>query len=240
MYNFYNRKKIISHLILIVFFISLLSTAISQGNKSGLVKIYLSYAKDYSAYFHNINLSAAFDIQTMPFFGLGYTIMKLADRDNRFIQGSISYNIGYHLKQSTISHNITASIHSNYITKVDLNPFVYGLTLHFMAISEADEVYDNLTTNEYPGALMSNFYIRPEIGLSLPLKYDKKITSCLITYGYNIQTFWNRNEIKKYKEDIKNNENIDNSFMPYTSKSHHMVTLKINFRIIPKKSRTYF
>lgn len=240
MCKLYNIKKIPFHFVLIIVFVSLLSNVVSQRNRTGLVRSYSSSARDYSDIFHVIRLSTAFDAQTMPFFGLGYGVMKLGKRDSRFIQAGISYSIGYHLKQAIPSHNIVLSVHSNYISRLDLNPFTYGLSLHYMAVTDKDEVYDNLRTNEYPGNLMSNFYIRPEIGFSLPLRHDKKVTSCLITYGYNIQSFWDRNEIKKYKEDIANNENIDKTLMPYTSKSHHMIILRVNFRVVSKKARAYF
>ncbi|HON21260.1 MAG TPA: hypothetical protein PLW70_07985, partial [Bacteroidales bacterium] len=85
MCKLYNIKKIPFHFVLIIVFVSLLSNAISQRNRTGLAKSYASYARDYSDVFHAIRLSTAFDAQAMPFFGLGYGVMKLGKRDSRFI-----------------------------------------------------------------------------------------------------------------------------------------------------------
>lgn len=229
------RGKNITILLLIMCFFAVYA-ANAQINNNGLYKNYSKTGNSYSDVFHGITINAAFDFQSMPFFGIGYTCLQFSTRSNRFTQENITYNIGLELGNSTISHNIIASVHANYIGKVDLNPFVYGLSLHFIAAPDIDEIPDNIETNEYPGQLMSNLYLRPEIGISLPLKYDKKTTYCLITYGYNIQTFWKRKEIANYKEAT---EISDNKLMPYTSQGHHMVTIRLNFRFIPKNTRAY-
>ncbi|NLJ82466.1 MAG: hypothetical protein GX330_05005 [Bacteroidales bacterium] len=211
----------------------------AQEYKSGVRKNYISGGNPYYETFHAISAQVAFDLSTMPFFGMGYTCMQLSHRGNDMIQENINYSAGFHLKHKDITHAVTVSVHSNHIHLLSLNPFVYGLALQFVSSKDHDDVYNNLNTNEYPGKLMSNVYIRPEVGFSIPLKQDKKITSCLITYGYGFQTFWKREEVKKYQEEVKE-KNIDGSLTPYTSQNHHFVNVRLNFRIIPKNSRVYF
>lgn len=231
------QKKIRAVTILIMCFLTF-NIANAQVINNGLLKNYSKGGNSHSDVFHAITLHASFDCQSMPFLGLGYSCLQLSTKENNFTQESLTYNIGLKLDNKTISHNIIASIHANYIGKVNLNPLVYGLAFHFIAAPDMDDIPDNVNTNEYPGQLMSNLYIRPEIGISLPLKYDKKITSFLITYGYNIQTFWTRREIKNYKEQAET-ENLNKALIPYTSQGHHMVTMRLNFRIIPKNVRAY-
>lgn len=237
-----NKNKFNRNITTCILIICMLSTLISPAQRrNNGIKINSSHGgNNYSEIFHAISIQTAYDIEAMPFFGVGYTCIQLSRRDNSFFQENICYNIGYHLKQSIISHNIIFSIYGNNLGSLNLNPFVYGIAFHFILAPDLDEIYDNFNTNEYPGQMMSNLYIRPEIGISLPLKYNKKVTSCILTYGYNFQTFWQREEIIKYKENLATIENNENTLMPYTSMNHHMVSLKLNFRIISKNSRVYF
>lgn len=239
MYFKKKTKAVLNANILIMICLLLYSPVSAQKHVSGIKTNYLSGGNPYYETFHAISAQVAFDLSAMPFLGMGYTCMQLSHRGNDMIQENINYSAGYHIKQNEISHVVTVSVHSNHISLLNLNPFICGLALQFVASKDHDDVYNNLNTSEYPGKLMSNVYIRPEIGFSLPLRYDKKITSCLITYGYGFQTFWKREEIKKYQNDIKE-KNIDGSLMPYTSQNHHFISVRLNFRIISKNSRVYF
>lgn len=124
------QKKTTVVSILIMCFLTF-NIANAQIHRNGLFKNYSSEENNHSDVLHAITLHVAFDFKSMSFLGLGHSCLQLSTKKNRFPQESIPYHIGLKLGDNTISQNIIASIHANYIRELDINPFIYGLALHF-------------------------------------------------------------------------------------------------------------
>ena len=162
----------------------------------------------------------------VPMVGAGYCAAQYYGVGNRFMQQSVTYQFGMGLSNGGyFVHNLVGTFHCSYIGSLDLNPFIYGIALHF-----AQYKGDDYFTRPY-----ANFYIRPEIGLSFPFKYKVRTMEVLrvsgaLTYGFNIKTNYS------FKEDdpacIKKNNTV---ILPWTAMNHHVITLRLNINMVNQR-----
>lgn len=217
-----------------------INTVEGQMNRSKLKNNFSKSGKSVAVIRHGITTQLTYDYRTTPFLGIGYNASQYFGIGNRFMQQSITYQLGFQLKklgdpyQSAFIHNLTASFHCTYIGTTDLSPFIYGLTIHFATAKDTNVYEDPSDANTKKGEYMSNIYLRPEIGLTFPFKYstktqEKKPFTFSITYGYNIRLFMKRNELNKLEE--YENEGIKVDY-PWTAKNHHILTLRFNFNFV--------
>ncbi|MDR1879105.1 MAG: hypothetical protein LBQ64_06035 [Bacteroidales bacterium] len=196
-----------------------------QSNRGGRKNTFSSLGKGHSYIRQGLtihvgagisaNLKQA--ISAVPMAGIGYVASQYYGIGNRFMQQSVTYQFGLGMDHGGYqTHNLIGTFHCSYIGKLDMNPFVYGLAMHFAYA----------TKNEVSTAY-ANFYIRPEVGIAFPAQYADRTKSlqrvtAMITYGFNIRTFYNYNpEMEEYigKTD---------PLLPFTAMNHHVVTLRLN------------
>ena len=158
----------------------------------------------------------------VPTAGLGYVASQYYGVGNRFMQQSITYQMGLGLDYGGYQvHNVVGTFHCSYIGGWDMNPFVYGVALQFAYMTE------NSISPAY-----SNFYVRPEVGIAFPSQYrhrtkDIQRVTAMITYGFNIKTFYNFNpEMEKYQ-----GTDPDNVLYPFTAMCHHVLTVRLNINL---------
>jgi len=161
-------------------------------------------------------------LSIVPSVGLGFCAAQYYGVGNRFMQQSVTYQIGYSLKDAYLVHNGVGTFHCSYIGTLDLNPFIYGVAIQF-AWCDSNALFSRP---------FFNFYLRPEIGLAFPFKYKKRteeVQRCTgsLTYGFNV------------KLDHKFNENDPDCvrdangmvYLPWTAMCHHVITLRLNINL---------
>ena len=162
-------------------------------------------------------------LSIVPTVGIGYCASQYYGIGNRFMQQSVTYQIGYGLANGTyVVHNLVGTFHCSYIGTLDLNPFIYGVAMQF-AFYEGDKYF----TRSY-----GNFYLRPEVGLAFPLKYKVRREEVLrvtgsLTYGFNVKTNYsftpyNTACVKGQKGEV---------YLPWTAMNHHVVTFRLNINL---------
>jgi hypothetical protein len=207
------------------------NSASAQTNRRGKRNTFSSVGKSFTYIRHGLTfhlgagISARLQqsVSVVPMVGIGYVASQYYGVGNRFMQQSITYQFGLGLSDGGYqTHNVVGTFHCSYIGSLDLNPFVYGIALH----------YAYATPTPDSAAAYSNFYIRPEIGIAFPAQYSDRTKSiqrvtAMITYGFNIRTFYNYNpKMEEYKgvkaEDIK---------YPWAAMNHHVVTVRLNINL---------
>jgi hypothetical protein len=207
------------------------NSAYAQTNRRGRKNSFSSIGKSFTYIRHGLTfhlgggVSARLQqsVSAVPMIGIGYVASQYYGVGNRFMQQSITYQFGLGLSGKGFqTHNIVGTFHCSYIGSLDLNPFVYGIALHYAyATAEVDA-----------GTAYSNFYIRPEIGIAFPALYSDRTKSiqrvtAMITYGFNIRTFYNYNpKMEEYQG--KNPEDLE---YPWTAMNHHVVTVRLNINL---------
>jgi hypothetical protein len=219
---------------LIVLFICIQTvenSALAQSNRRGKRNSFSNVGKSFTYIRHGLTfhlgggISARLkqSVSAVPMGGIGYVASQYYGVGNRFMQQSITYQFGLGLSGSGYqTHNIVGTFHCSYIGSLDMNPFVYGVALHY--VYATPEVTD--------GTAYSNFYIRPEIGIAFPAQYSDRTKSiqrvtAMITYGFNIRTFYNYNpKMEEYKGITP--ENIK---YPWAAMNHHVVSIRLNINL---------
>lgn len=184
-----------------------------------------------------ISASLKQSVSAVPMAGLGYTASQYYGISNRFMQQSITYQFGLGLDRGGYQvHNVVGTFHCSYIGSLDLNPFVYGIAMQFAYATPSER------TIAY-----ANFYVRPEIGIAFPAQYADRTkgiqrVTAMITYGFNIRTFYNHN--MKMEEWIRathanNNDpissqantTVEDVVLPWTAMNHHVITVRLNINL---------
>ena len=230
-----DMKKLISIALLVIGIIGVqVSTndLYGQTNRNKKHNNFSSIGKSQATIRHGItlqvlgNLSAKLtQMDFLPCFGLGYSATQYYGVGNRVMQQSVTYQIGFGTSGNYIVHNLMGTFHCSFIGSWDMNPFIYGIALHFAYATRSDAGTNKPKLEPY-----ANFYIRPEIGLMFPFKYSKRSAevhrvSGSITYGFNIRTFYNFDP--KYQGEYY----PDNVLYPWTAMNHHVITLRLNINI---------
>ena len=184
----------------------------AQSNRSKKKNNFSKSGKSFAQIRHGMTLNLGTSLDITPMVGFGYSCSQYYGIGNRFLQQSLTYQIG--LGEEMI-HNVVGTFHLSYIGTWDMNPFIYGLAAHF-AMGK-----DKLSETN-----MGNLYLRPEFGLAFPMNYQKRSRERLpvtasLTYGYIIGLFNRRGEL--------DNRGVEKSDYPWTSINHHMITFRINF-----------
>ncbi|MDR0368736.1 MAG: hypothetical protein LBH82_06315 [Bacteroidales bacterium] len=162
-------------------------------------------------------------VSIVPMAGLGYVASQYYGVGNRFMQQSVTYQMGLGMDHGGYQvHNAIGTFHCSYIGGIDLNPFVYGIALQFAYATK------NNISNAY-----SNFYIRPEIGIAFPAQYkhrtkDIQRVTAMITYGFNIKTFYNYNPKMEREEYLGTDPAEKDVIYPFTAMCHHVITVRMN------------
>ena len=229
---------------IVLFIIAFLSTQMldnnvfGQTNRKGKRNSFSTIGRNHTFIRHGLTIhvgggiSANLEqsISAVPMFGLGYVASQYYGVANRFMQQSVTYMFGIGMGNGGFqTHNAIGTFHCSYIGGADLNPFVYGVALHFAYAT---------ASGDYPS--YSNFYVRPEIGIAFPTKYadrtkDIQRVTAMITYGFNIKTFYNYN---RNMEDFIRNSNANGQpvtegdyKLPFTAMNHHVVTVRLNINL---------
>ena len=243
--KYINMKNISKNLFFIPFLFSLIiltHDAIGQVNRSGKKHNYSITGKSFAVIRHGITAQATYGLLQTPFIGIGYNASQYFGIGNRFMQQSFTYQLGLQLNklgdayQSAYIHSLIASFHCSYIGTVDLSPLIYGISIQF-ATGKDTNVYQfqsDAQTNK--GEYMSNIYLRPELGLSFPMKYsvktkERKSFTFSVTYGYNIGLFMRRMELAKNELQELESQGVNVDY-PWTSLNHHIITLRFNFNFV--------
>ena len=226
--NFPKGVSIIA-LVLTVFIVQINDVS-GQSNRKGKRNNFSSGGKSMTFIRHGLTIhagagiSARLDqaISVVPMAGLGYVASQYYGIGNRFMQQSITYQFGLGLDHGGYQvHNAIGTFHCSYIGGWDLNPFVYGIALQF-AYATKNNILDSY----------SNFYVRPEIGIAFPAQYKHRTktvqrVTAMITYGFNIKTFYNYNP-KMEREEYQGAPVDKDIIYPFTAMCHHVVTVRMN------------
>ena len=204
--------KCLTMLFLVMGMLFAVADADAQSNRNRKKNNFSKSGKSFAQIRHGITLNVGTSLDITPMVGLGYSCSQYYGIGNRFMQQSLTYQIGI---GDDLIHNLVGSYHASFIGTWDMNPFIYGLSAHF-AMGK-----DRLSDSN-----MGNLYLRPEFGLAFPMKYQKRSQERLpvtasLTYGYNLGLFNRRGELE--------NRGVEKSDFPWTSLNHHMVTFRINF-----------
>ena len=162
-------------------------------------------------------------LSIVPTVGVGYCAAQYYGVGNRFMQQSVTYQLGIGLANGGyMVHNVVGTFHCSYVGALDLNPFIYGIALQF-----AHYKGDSYFKRSY-----GNFYIRPEIGFGFPFKYSVRTMEVVrvsgsLTYGFNIKT--NYNFVESDPACVKGANNA--VILPWTAMNHHVVTLRLNINL---------
>ncbi|MGI6292544.1 MAG: hypothetical protein ACOXZH_09040 [Bacteroidales bacterium] len=229
--SLYKNKFLIFILVIIFCY-----TANAQINRTGFKNNYSKTGKSFALIRHGLTGQLAYDAYKTPFLGVGYVSTQYFGIGNRFMQQTVAYQLGLMIDklgephESAFIHNIVGTFHCSYIGTTDLNPFIYGVAIHFATAKDKNVYMDPSDYNTKKGEFMSNIYLRPEIGLSFPVKYadrteEKVPFTFTITYGYSIKLFMYRNELKEIDKDSE-------MTLPWTSQHHHMLTMRFNFNFV--------
>lgn len=223
--------------IIILILITIFGTTNAQVNRSGLRNNYSKSGKSTAVIRQGLTVQLAYDCGKVPFIGIGYVTSQYFGIGNRFMQQSITYHLGLQTdilgnpNQSAYIHNLIGTFHCSYIGTNDLNPFIYGIAIHFATAKDKNVYINPSDYNTKKGEYMSNIYLRPELGIAYPFKYSSKTIEKLpftftLMYGYNIRLFMYRNELNEI-------ENANSEFtLPWTSINHHLITLRFNFNFV--------
>ena len=184
----------------------------AQSNRNKRKNNFSKSGKSFAQIRHGLTLNLGTSLDIMPMVGLGYSCSQYYGIGNRFMQQSLTYQLGL---SDEMIHNVVGTFHASYIGTWDMNPFIYGLAVHFA-----------MGKDKYSETNMGNLYLRPEFGLAFPMKYQKRSQERLpvtasLTYGYNLGLFNERGEFDY--------SNVEKSDYPWTSRNHHMITFRINF-----------
>lgn len=226
------KNKFLIFILVIIF----CHTANAQINRTGFKNNYSKTGKSFALIRHGLTGQLAYDAYKTPFLGVGYVSTQYFGIGNRFMQQTVAYQLGLMIDklgkphESAFIHNIVGTFHCSYIGTTDLNPFIYGVAIHFATAKDKNVYMDPSDYNTKKGEFMSNIYLRPEIGLSFPVKYadrteEKVPFTFTITYGYSIKLFMYRNELKEIDKDSE-------MTLPWTSQHHHMLTMRFNFNFV--------
>ena len=208
-----------------------------QSNRKGHKNNFSTLGKNHSFIRHGITfhisggVSARLQqsVTAVPMIGLGYVASQYYGVGNRFMQQSVTYQFGLGFDNGGYqTHNAVGTFHCSYIGGLDLNPFVYGVAMHFAY----------MTQNNISPAY-SNFYVRPEIGIAFPAQYAHRTqgiqrVTAMITYGFNIKTFYNFNsKMEEYQRITPDGTpvNIDDIKFPWTAMNHHVITVRLNINL---------
>lgn len=213
-------KQICERLTIIVLFVGILLTSLdtsAQSNRNKRKNNFSRSGKNYSVVRHGISLNLGTSLDITPMFGFGYSCSQYYGTGNRYMQQSLTYQVGLGNK---LIHNVVGTFHCTYIGTFDMSPCIYGIALHFA-----------MSPDKYSETNMGNLYLRPEFGLVFPMKYKKRTQERLpitasLTYGYNVRMFMSRAEMDVYRDKYDIRGDAD---MPWTSRNHHMITFRINF-----------
>jgi hypothetical protein len=204
--------------------------ASAQVNRSKQKHNFSSIGKRYATIRHGITLHVSGALganlkqpmMVVPSGGIGYVATQYYGIANRFMQQSITYQFGYGIMPETFMvHNLVGTFHCSYLGTLDLNPVVYGIALQFAFADKSKTIKHTY----------ANFYVRPEIGIALPVSYAARSrevsrVTAMITYGFNVKTFWNYNPVNEgFSIDAKG------LTYPWTAMCHHVITVRINFNI---------
>jgi len=208
-----------------------------QSNRKGHKNTFSSLGKSHSFIRHGITfhvgggISARLqqDISAVPMAGVGYVASQYYGVGNRFMQQSVTYQFGIGMDNGGYqTHNVVGTFHCSYIGTADLNPFVYGVAMQFAY----------MTKNNISPVAYSNFYVRPEIGVAFPAQYAHRTqgiqrVTAMITYGFNIKTFYNFNsKMEEYQQTMGQEvENPSDITYPWTAMCHHVVTVRLNINL---------
>jgi hypothetical protein len=218
---------------------SLDNQAYGQSNRKGKKNSFSVVGKSHAYIRHGVTIHVGGgisanlkqSISAVPMAGIGYVASQYYGTGNRFMQQSVTYQFGMGMDNGGYqTHNAVGTFHCSYIGAADLNPFVYGAALHFayMAKNDISPAY-------------SNFYVRPEIGIAFPAQYSDRTkgiqrVTAMITYGFNIKTFYNFNsKMEEYQRLAGTEEgqtaNLDDIKRPWTAMNHHVITVRLNFNL---------
>ena len=229
-------RKGIGIFLLVVAFVGvqmLDNQAYGQSNRKGKKNNFSALGKSHAYIRHGLTIHVAGGISAnlkqsitaVPMAGIGYVASQYYGTGNRFMQQSVTYQFGMGMDNGGyITHNAIGTFHCSYIGGLDMNPFVYGAALHFAYMTE------NNISPAY-----SNFYVRPEIGVAFPAQYAHRTkgilrVTAMITYGFNIKTFYNFNPSMEVMI-AKGKDNPNDVDRPWTAMNHHVVTVKLNFNL---------
>jgi len=233
-------RKIAGILVLAVAFVcvqTLDNQAYGQSNRKGKKNSFSIIGRSHTFIRHGLTIhvgggiSARLNqsISAVPMAGVGYVASQYYGTGNRFMQQSVTYQFGMGMDNGGYqTHNAVGTFHCSYIGSADLNPFVYGVALQFAY----------MTKNNISPAY-SNFYIRPEIGIAFPAQYAHRTqgiqrVTAMITYGFNIKTFYNFNsKMEEYQSMTDDGKTInpDDIKYPWTAMNHHVVTVRLNINL---------
>ena len=234
-------------MVLVLVTLSLTSNELNaQANRRQQKNNFSTIGKSNATIRHGIAVQAAVNLSArpgqmdiIPTFGAGYVSTQYYGVGNRYMQQSVTYQIGFGTRDSYIVHNVIGTFHCSYIGRLDMSPFIYGIALQFAFNSKGtapSEQYGDFTLRHDNG--YANFYIRPEIGLFFPCGYKTKAkevsrVSFNITYGFNIKTCWNwdGNIKSAVRRGDMTQEEADQSIFPWAGMCHHVVTARLNFNI---------
>jgi len=234
-------QKTVGILLVVVAFLfvqTLDNEAYAQSNRKGKRNSFSAVGKNLAYIRHGVTIHVGGgisanlkqSISAVPMAGIGYVASQYYGTGNRFMQQSVTYQFGLGLDNGGFqTHNAIGTFHCSYIGGADLNPFVYGVALQFAY----------MTKNNISPAY-SNFYVRPEIGVAFPAQYRDRTKSiqrvtAMITYGFNIKTFYNFNtKMEEYQRLVGTEETTVNPAdikRPWTAMNHHVITVRVNFNL---------
>ena len=211
----------------------------AQSNRKGKKNTFSTLGKSFSFIRHGITFHVGGGISAnlqqsltgVPMAGIGYVASQYYGVGNRFMQQSVTYQFGLGLDNGGYqTHNAVATFHCSYIGSLDMNPFVYGVAMQFAY----------MTKNTISPVPYSNFYVRPEIGIAFPAQYRDRTqgiqrVTAMITYGFNIKTFYNFNRRMEEYQRAANAEgkivNPDDIKYPWTAMNHHVITVRLNVNL---------
>ena len=211
--------------------------AYGQTNRKGQKHSFSTMGRNHTFIRHGLTIHLGSGISArlkqsvsaVPMGGIGYVASQYYGVGNRFMQQSITYQFGLGLSDGGYqTHNVVGTFHCSYIGKLDLNPFIYGIALQFIYATESK------ISPSY-----SNFYVRPEIGIAFPAQYKDRTKSiqrvtAMITYGFNIRTFYNFNpDMDKFKTsaNLQQTTAKEDVIYPWTAMNHHVVTVRLNINL---------
>lgn len=239
-------KRYISYVLLALVVVSMVSNdASAQTNRKQQKNNFSTLGKRNATIRHGITLQAAVNLSArktqmdiVPTFGAGYVATQYYGVGNRYMQQSVTYQIGFGTKDSYTVHNVIGTFHCSYIGSWDMSPFIYGAALQFAFATKGKAQSEQYGSYTQVHDKYANFYIRPEIGLFFPCGYKTKAkevsrVSFNITYGFNIKTYWNWDGVIKsaVNRGDMTEEEAGESMYPWTAMCHHVVTMRLNFNI---------
>lgn len=231
-----NSKTIVFATVTLFFFFQVLDTdAYAQANRKKQTNSFSSIGKREARIRHGIafNLGASLSanlkqpLSIVPALGVGYCASQYYGVGNRFMQQTVTYQIGYGLAHGNyLVHNLVGTFHCSYIGALDLNPFIYGVAMQFAYYGGDD----------YFKRAYANFYLRPEIGIAFPFRYQVRTAEVLritgsLTYGFNIKTYYSFKE----NDPAVVPPDLGKIYLPWTAMNHHVLTLRLNINLVNQR-----